>query len=101
MSEKQKVKIKIFGREYSLLVENEEIAKELAAYVDKTMQETRRDMPDQSEQTVAVIASLNIAYDYFRDMKMGVEPFLDEAEQRLERVRLLHDLPSEIEKPSP
>ena len=38
MSEKKKLKIKIFDKEYSLLVENEEIAKELAIYVNKVME---------------------------------------------------------------
>jgi len=37
MTDKKKLKIKIFDKEYSLLVENEEIAKELAIYVNKVM----------------------------------------------------------------
>jgi len=42
MTDKKKLKIKIFDKEYSLLVENEEIAKELAIYVNKVMEETSR-----------------------------------------------------------
>ena len=63
--EKKKLKIKIFEKEYSLLVENEEIAKELAIYVNKVMEETKDELPDQPAQTIAIIACLNIAYDLF------------------------------------
>jgi cell division protein ZapA len=35
MSGKKKLKVKIFDREYSLLVDDEDIARELAAYVIK------------------------------------------------------------------
>ena len=41
MTDKKKLKIKIFDKEYSLLVENEDIAKELAIYVNKVMEETK------------------------------------------------------------
>ena len=44
MTDKKKLKIKIFDKEYSLLVENEEIAKELAIYVNKVMEETKDDL---------------------------------------------------------
>ena len=45
MADKKKLKIKIFDKEYSLLVENEEIAKELAVYVNKVMEETKEELP--------------------------------------------------------
>ena len=47
MTDKKKLKITIFDREYSLLVENQEIATELANYVNNAMEETREEMPDQ------------------------------------------------------
>ena len=65
MTDKKKLKIKIFDKEYSLLVENEEVAKELAIYVNKVMEETKEELPDQPAQTIAIIACLNIAYDFF------------------------------------
>ena len=65
MTDKKKLKIKIFDKEYSLLVENEEIAKELAIYVNKVMEETKDELPDQPSQTISLIACLNIAYDLF------------------------------------
>ena len=65
MTDKKKLKVNIFDKDYSLLVENEDLAADLAKYVNNMMNETRDEMPSQSTETVAVIAALNIAYDLF------------------------------------
>jgi cell division protein ZapA (FtsZ GTPase activity inhibitor) len=91
--EKKKLKIKIFDKEYSLLVENEEIAKELAVYVNKVMEETRDELPDQPAQTIAIIACLNIAYDLFLEKNKNRE-FLIQTGDRLKKIKLLLAEPS-------
>ncbi len=88
MSEKKKLKIKIFDREYSLLVEDEEIAKELAIYVNKVMEETKEELPDQPAQTIATIACLNIAYDLFLEKNKNRE-FLIQASDKIKKLKLL------------
>ncbi|HZW39818.1 MAG: cell division protein ZapA [Syntrophothermus sp.] len=98
MLEKKKLKLKIFDKEYSLLVENEEIAKELAVYVNKVMEETRHELPDQPAQTIAIIASLNIAYDLFLEKNRNRE-FLIQAADKVKRLKLLINEPS-ISEPS-
>jgi cell division protein ZapA (FtsZ GTPase activity inhibitor) len=92
MSEKKKLKIKIFDKEYSLLVENEEIAKELAIYVNKVMEETKEELPDQPAQTIAIIACLNIAYDFFLEKNKSRE-FLIQASDKIKRLKLLLNEP--------
>ncbi|GIK62101.1 MAG: hypothetical protein DAHOPDDO_03079 [Ignavibacteriaceae bacterium] len=86
--EKKKLKIKIFDKEYSLLVENEEIAKELAIYVNKVMEETKDELPDQPAQTIAIIACLNIAYDLFLEKNKNRE-FLIQASDKVKRIKVL------------
>jgi cell division protein ZapA len=88
MNEKKKLKIKIFEKEYSLLVDNEEIAKELAIYVNKVMEETKEELPDQQSQTIAIIACLNIAYDLFIEKNKNRE-FLIQATDKVKRLKLL------------
>ena len=88
MNEKKKLKIKIFDKEYSLLVENEEIAKELAVYVNKVMEETKDELPDQPVQTIAIIACLNIAFDLFLEKNKNRE-FLIQASDKVKRIKLL------------
>ena len=88
MNEKKKLKIKIFDKEYSLLVENEEIAKELAVYVNKVMDETKEELPDQPVQTIAIIACLNIAFDLFLEKNKNRE-FLIQASDKVKKIKLL------------
>ena|ERR1035437_3629543 len=92
MNEKKKLKIKIFDKEYSLLVENEEIAKELAVYVNKVMEETKDELPDQPVQTIAIIACLNIAYDLFLEKNNNRE-FLIQATDKVKKIKLLLGTP--------
>jgi len=93
MTDKKKLKIKIFEKEYSLLVENEEIAKELAIYVNKVMEETKEELPDQPAQTIAIIACLNIAYDLFLEKNKNRE-FLIQASDKIKKVKLLLNEPT-------
>jgi cell division protein ZapA len=98
MTDKKKLKIKIFDKEYSLLVENEEIAKELAIYVNKVMEETKDELPDRPAQTIAIIACLNIAYDLFIEKNKNRE-FLIQASDKIKRIKLLLKEP-EMSDPS-
>lgn len=88
MPEKKKLKVKIFDKEYSLLVDDEEIAKELAVYVNRVLEETKAELPDQPAQTIAIIASLNIAYDFFLEKNKNRE-FLIQATDKVKKLKLL------------
>lgn len=88
MSERKKLKIKILDKEYSLLVEDEEVAKELAIYVNRVLEETKEEMPDQSNQTIAIIASLNIAYELFIEKNKNRE-FLIQTSDKVKKIKLL------------
>lgn len=98
MTDKRKLKIKIFEKEYSLLVENEEIAKELAIYVNKVMEETKDELPDQPAQTIAIIACLNIAYDLFLEKNKNRE-FVIQASDKVKKLKLLLNDPA-VSNPS-
>ncbi len=88
MSSQKKLKIKIFDKEYSLLVENEDRAKELGDYVNTLMNDLREDMSDQPTQTVAVLASLNIANDLFTEKDQS-NKIIANATERVKKLNLL------------
>ncbi|MBA4250330.1 MAG: cell division protein ZapA [Chlorobiaceae bacterium] len=88
MTEKKKLKVKIFDKEYSLLVDNEEIAQELAVYVNRIMEETKEDLPEQEVATIAIISALNIAYDYFLEKNMNKE-FLIQSNDKIKKIKIL------------
>ena len=88
MTEKKKLTVEIFDKEYPLLVEDQEIASELAKYVNKVMQETRDELSDQPKETVAIIAALNIAYDLFVE-KNKFREFSIQATDKIKKIKLL------------
>ncbi len=98
MPDKKKLKIIIFDKEYSLLVQYEEVAKELAIYVNKVMEVTKEELPDQQSQTIAIIACLNIAYDLFIEKNRNRE-FLIQASDKVKKLKLLLNVP-EMSDPS-
>lgn len=99
MSEKKKLKVKIFDREYSLLVENQDIAAELAEYVNKVMDDTKKELPDQPSDTIAIIAALNIAYDLFLE-KNNYREFSIQATDKIKKIKLLLNESSNVSSPS-
>ncbi|MDQ7815711.1 MAG: cell division protein ZapA [Melioribacteraceae bacterium] len=99
MTEKKKLKVKIFDKEYSLLVENQEIAAELAEYVNRMMEETREELPDQPKDTIAIIAALNIAYDLFVE-KNKYREFSIQATDKIKKIKLLLNESKFVSSPS-
>ena len=90
MTEKKKLKVKIFDKEFSLLVENQEIAAELATYVNNIIDETKAELKDQPNETIAIIAALNIAYDLSVE-KNKFREFSIQATDKIKRIKLLLD----------
>ncbi len=86
--EKKKLKVNIFDKDYSLLVENEDLATDLAKYVNNMMKETKDEMPNQSTETIAVISALNIAYDLFIE-KNKFREFSIQATDKVKKIKLL------------
>ena len=99
MTDKKKLKVKIFDKEYSLLVDNEEIATELAKYVNDVMEETKEDLSDQPKDTIAIIAALNIAYDLFMERNRFKE-FSIQATDKIKKIKLLLNESSHSTTPS-
>ena len=87
-NEKKKLKVNIFDKDYSLLVENEDLAADLAKYVNNMMNETKDEMPTQPTETIAVIAALNIAYDLFIE-KNKFREFSIQATDKVKKIKLL------------
>ncbi|PID58724.1 MAG: cell division protein ZapA [Ignavibacteriae bacterium] len=99
MTEKKKLKVKIFDKEFSLLVDNQEIAAELAEYVNNIMNETRAELSEQPTETIAIIAALNIAYDLSVE-KNKYREFSIQATDKIKKIKLLLDKPDIESVPS-
>ena len=61
------IKVKIFGSEYPLRGESEELTKKVAGYVDGMISSIHEKIPEQPLLTVAVLSALNITEDLFKE----------------------------------
>ena len=89
--------VTIFGRTYHLRGdENDEYIVDLAAHVDGRMREVADETGTADTMKVAILASLNIADDYFKASRDRGSSEDDRTEQRLARmVRLLDEVLAE------
>lgn len=70
MSDKNEVHVQIFGTGYTIRGEaDQEYIQEVAAYVDRKMREINEKLPVASLAKVAVLASLNLADELFRERR--------------------------------
>ena len=61
------IKVRIFGSEYPLRGESEEMTKKVAGYVDQMISTIHDKIPEQPPLTVAVLSALNITEDLFKE----------------------------------
>lgn len=66
-SDGKSIRVKIFGSEYPLRGESEEITKKVASYVDQMISTIHEKIPEQPPLTVAVLSALNITEDLFKE----------------------------------
>jgi cell division protein ZapA len=67
------IKVKIFGSEYPLRGESEELTKKVASYVDDMINTIHEKIPEQPPLTVAVLSALNITEDLFKEREKARE----------------------------
>jgi len=72
--ESKSVKVKIFGTEYPLRGESEEMTKQVAKYVDEMIHNVHEKIPEQSPLTIAVLSALNITEELFREKQSKHSP---------------------------
>lgn len=66
-TDSKSIKVKIFGSEYPLRGESEELTKKVAGYVDQMIKTIHEKIPEQPPLTVAVLTALNITEDLFKE----------------------------------
>jgi len=57
------IRVRIFGNEYPLRGEDEDLTKRVAMYVDNMLNKIRDKHPEQPHLTIAVLSALNITED--------------------------------------
>jgi len=80
------VEVNILGHDYTVKTDAEtEYIQEIASYVDKKMSEIVRNTKTVSTLNVAILAALNIADEFFKEMQKR-EELIEEVEHRSEAI---------------
>jgi len=90
-SEKNVLKVRIYGAEYSILSdEDANYIKSVAEYLDKKLREVDNNVRVDSSIKVAILAALNIADEYFKE-KAEKETLRNELEDKIKALNALID----------
>ncbi len=79
------IKVKIFGSEYPLRGESEELTRKVASYVDEMITTIHDKIPEQPPLTVAVLSALNITEDLFKEREKN-RSLISSAEAEIEKI---------------
>lgn len=91
MTAKNKVEVRISGKDYTLVgAESEEYIQKIALYIDKKMNEVTRMNSKLSTSLAAVLTAVNVADDYFkiRESEANIKKELKRAQEELELLRM-------------
>ena len=66
------IRVKIFGNEYPLRGENEDLTKRVASYVDGMLTKIHDKITEQPPMTVEVLSALNITEDLLREREKHI-----------------------------
>ena len=67
--ELKSIRVRIYGSDFPLKVDNEELSQKSAEYIDKMMWDLHTKLPDQSASTLAVLSALNISESLFHEQQ--------------------------------
>jgi cell division protein ZapA len=96
MDEKNKVVIRICGKDYTIVGnEPEEYIQKVSFYIDKKTREIMSGNPKLSTAMAAVLTSINIADDYFKcnenleNIRKQVQVYADELDKSMTEINVL------------
>ena len=63
--EAKSIRVRIYGSEYPLRVDDEDLTNRAAEHLDRMMQDLHTQIPDQPPVTLAVLSALNVSEELF------------------------------------
>ncbi|HHV28384.1 cell division protein ZapA [Acetivibrio mesophilus] len=90
MAEKNKVEVRIAGKDYTLVgIESQEYIQKVALYIDRKMNEIMRINSKLSTSMASVLTAINVADDYFKahENVISLSKELKSANEEIERLR--------------
>jgi cell division protein ZapA (FtsZ GTPase activity inhibitor) len=82
--DQKSIRVRIYGGEYNLLVDDEILSRESADHIDKMMLDLHSKLPDQPSSTLAILSALNISEAFMqseRQIQQDLNNFTDEVKR--------------------
>ena len=90
MAEKNRVEVRIAGKDYTLVgTESEEYIQKVALYMDKKINEIMRVNSKLSTSMASILSAINVADDYFKayENALNLSKELKDAKNEIERLK--------------
>lgn len=93
-----KVKVKIDGKEYRILAENEEVkTRDIASYVDRVIQEQKRSNPKLNQNMAYILSLMTITAQLFSS-KEDYDSLIKKSKEPEEKISQLNDQIAQLEE---
>jgi cell division protein ZapA (FtsZ GTPase activity inhibitor) len=73
--DQKSIRVRIYGGEYNLRVDDEVLSRESADHIDKMMQDLHSKLPDQPTSTLAILSALNVSEALLQSERQVQEDF--------------------------
>ena len=67
--EAKSIRVRIYGTEYPLKVDDEELTTKAAQHLDRMMSDLHQQIPEQPPVTLAVLSALNVSEELFHEQE--------------------------------
>ena len=71
--EQRSIRVRIYGTEYPLRVDDEQLTFRAAQHIDRMMSELHNQLPDQPPTTLAVLSALNVSESLFHEQRYTMQ----------------------------
>jgi cell division protein ZapA len=88
--EAKSIRVRIYGSEYPLRVDDEDLTNRAAEHLDRMMQELHTQIPDQPPVTLAVLSALNVSEELFH-LRQDKKQLNQNVEQEIRSINQLLD----------
>lgn len=88
--EQKSIRVRIYGAEYPLKVDDEQLTFRASQHIDRMMSELHTQIPDQPPVTLAVLTALNVSENLFHEQQKNKQT-IRQVEQELQSISTLFD----------
>jgi cell division protein ZapA (FtsZ GTPase activity inhibitor) len=90
--DQKSIRVRIYGGEYNLRVDDEILSRESADHIDKMMLDLHSKLPDQPASTLAILSALNVSEAFFQSERQNHEDLTNLTDEVVRIAKHLDDV---------